>query len=156
MGRATIQPAHQAWFYILQDRRTLRRTLKLIQSIPQLDEFCLFGRRRPVKADRYLERRARGRPELQLPIDILAVDFDGTCARPCQGKFPLHAATRDVSLRGLGFTHSNWFEGQFALVIFPQLDAQPLSLLMDIRWSNRELGCTLTSGGQFVGVVQQT
>ncbi|NIL96430.1 MAG: hypothetical protein GTO53_03415, partial [Planctomycetales bacterium] len=62
------------------------------------------------------------------------------------------AITKDVSLRGVGFTHELLFEGDYALVTFDLMDVGPVSLLVEIRWSNRERGPTYMTGGRFVGI----
>ncbi len=69
------------------------------------------------------------------------------------------AITRDISLRGIAFTHDDQFEGAYAIVLFDDINEQSVSLLLEVQWSNIEqddysceCGCCYMSGGRFFGI----
>ena len=64
------------------------------------------------------------------------------------------AVTKDVSLRGIGFTHDEPLEAQHLLVTFDLLNEESAWLLLEIRWANRGEFSSYMSGGRFLGIVE--
>ncbi|HUS40349.1 MAG TPA: hypothetical protein VMX74_12910 [Pirellulales bacterium] len=142
-------------FRICRNRRTIRRALHKIRKNEDLADVFLFGRRTTARNLDFVERRAADREPVQLPIYVTSVSFDGKQVEvPPDSQAEILAITKDVSLRGIGFTHDEPFEGEFAIVTFDMIDATPVSLLLDVRWSNLEWGYAYMSGGRFLGIVE--
>jgi hypothetical protein len=153
MMTAALAIGEQTRYRVRRDLRTIKKVLRQIRHSEQLANHCLFGRRTPARLLDYVERRAFERPPVQLPIYVTPADFDGRYALVREVDDGQNLAfTKDVSLRGVGFTHDELFEGDYALVNFDLLDAGPVSLLVEIRWSNLESRQTYMSGGRFVGI----
>ena len=92
---------------------------------------------------------------LEATIYVTGVSFDGKLAKVfTDNQGELLAVTKDVSLRGIGFTHDEPFEGNFAIVTFDLIDATPVLLLLDVRWSNLPWKYSYMSGGRFVGIAE--
>ena len=152
---ATKAPATRR-LAVCRDLRTIREILQRIRQSDRLAPFNLFGRRSPVRMLDYLERRAMDRQSVQIPIYVTAAQFDGRYAELLAfDNAEFLAITRDVSLRGIGFTHDEPFDADYAIVTLDVFDAQSVSLLLEIRWSNLEQRCSeYMSGGRFVGITQ--
>ncbi|NIP87326.1 MAG: hypothetical protein GTO03_17935 [Planctomycetales bacterium] len=152
--RSSISPAkQQVRFRIRRDLRTIKKVLRQIRQSEHLASHCLFGRRTEARLLDHVERRVAQRAPLELPIYVTVADYDGRDAVvwEIEGGEAL-AITKDVSLRGVGFTHEEPFEGDYALVTFELLDAEPISLLVEMRWTNLVRGRLYLSGGRFVGI----
>ena len=142
-------------FRVGRDASTIGRVLRRIRHSQQLVDLCLFGRRKPARMLKYVDRRSRERMPVQMPIYVTAVDFDGNYAVVYENTACERLAfTKDVSLRGIGFTHDEPLEANYAIVTFDLLDAPAVSLLLEVRWSNLERGHCYMSGGRFFGVAQ--
>ena len=90
-----------------------------------------------------------------MPIYVTPAVFDGTHAESLEGaESEMLAVTRDVSLRGIGFTHDEPLEAAYAIITFDFLDDETISLLMDVRWSKSESADSYMSGGRFVGIIR--
>jgi hypothetical protein len=87
-----------------------------------------------------------------MPIHVTPVTFDGWQAEPARDAALLSAVTRDVSLRGVGFMHEAPLRGHYAIVTFDLMDDSPVSLLLEVRWSNVRSGDARMSGGMFLAV----
>ena len=113
----------------------------------------LFGKQSPARTIDYLDRREFDRTPVEMPIYLTEVGFDGQQAQPVDGVQPeVLAFTKDVSLRGVGFKHDGPVEADYAVVTFDLLNDEPVSLLLDVRWSNLERGFRYLSGGRFIGI----
>ena len=137
-----------------QDWASIRDTLRRVRRSDRLAPLNLFGRRNPIQMLDYLERRAGDRSSVQIPIYLSPVDFDGQCVTQIEDvPGAIQAFTKDVSLRGVGFTHDDSLPGHFAIVTFDLMNEQFVSLLLEVRWSNHREDGTYLSGGRFVGIV---
>ena len=129
--------------------------LRRIRHSGRLADLCLFGRRTPARMLEYVERRSWERSPVQMPIYVTPAVFDGTHAESLEGaESEMLAVTRDVSLRGIGFTHDEPLEAAYAIITFDFLDDETISLLMDVRWSKSESADSYMSGGRFVGIIR--
>lgn len=144
---------------VRRDFSVVRRTLKRIRRCDQLAPLNLFGRRNPGRMLDYLDRRACDRPEVQRPVYIVPATFDGKHVKPSETE-AIFAITKDISLRGLGFTHDDPFEAEHAIALFDDISEEAVSLLLEVRWSNIEqvdhsyvTGSFYMSGGQFMGII---
>ncbi len=138
-----------------RDPRAIRETLQRIKESERLAPLNLFGRRSPERMLDYLDRRATDRESVELPVYWMPVDLDDASsellmADPLQEKL---AFTRDVSLRGLGLSHDEPLETNFAIVTFELFDGESVSLLLDVRWANLQRRFSYMSGGRFVGII---
>lgn len=57
-------------------------------------------------------------------------------------------------MTGVGLLHDEPIEEEFVVVDFDRLDGCPLTLLVELRWSNTEQSGSYMSGGRFVGTVE--
>jgi hypothetical protein len=114
----------------------------------------LFDRRKSVQTLDYLERRTSNRASVELPIYVTPVDFDGHHTQNVEQAECMLAVTKDVNLKGIGFTHDEPFEGHYAIVTFDLLENNSVALLLEVRWSNRKSGVSQMRGGIFLGVVE--
>jgi hypothetical protein len=90
-----------------------------------------------------------------MPIYVTPAVFDGRRVESLKdGVSEILAITREVSLRGIGFTHDEPFEGDYAVVTFDLMDGDAVSLLLEVRWSNIERGYSYMSGGRFLGITE--
>jgi hypothetical protein len=88
-----------------------------------------------------------------VPVYVAPATFDGKHAELLgHGETSILAVTRDLSLRGVGFVHDEQLCGAYAIVTFDLLDAEPVSLLLEVRWSNLPRGCAYMSGGRFLAI----
>lgn len=142
-------------FVIRTELKAVRETLKKIRECDQLAPLNLFdGKMRAPMFD-YLDRRRRKRASVEMPISLIQVDFDGARARLWgSGEVEQYGFSKDVSLRGIGFTHDLPLESNYCVVTFDLLSGESISLLLEIRWANRNDDYELMSGGRFVGIVE--
>jgi len=90
-----------------------------------------------------------------MPIYVTPAAFDGMCVEPLEDRENVMlAVTKDVSLRGVGFTHDEPFLADYAIVTFDLSGEGPVSLLLEIRWSNLRRDYAYMSGGTFLGVTE--
>jgi len=140
---------------VQRDIRTVRALLRRIKNSKPMASLNLLGRRNPTKMLEYLDRRFHGRSAVNLPFYCSPVEFDVSNLDVVSHDWSKNLAfTRDVSLRGVGFTHIDPLDAHYAEVVFDLIDHEAVSLLLEIRWANREFGCSYTSGGRFVGVIE--
>ena len=101
----------------------------------------------------YIEHRNCVRGPVRMPVYVTPVAFDGRHAQPLEhdGRSML-AVTRDLSLRGIGFTHDEPLHEAYAVVTFDLLDDPPVSVLLEVHWSNLQRGRAYMSGGRFLAV----
>ena len=139
---------------VRRDLPAVRRILRRIKHTEKLVALNLFDRRKAVQTLDYLERRSINHASVELPIYVMPVDFDGRHTHNMEEAECILAITKDVSLRGIGFTHDEPFEAHYAIVTFDLLDNNAVELLLEVRWSNRKTGLSQMSGGIFLGVVE--
>ena len=103
----------------------------------------------------YIERRTSDRSRQQMTIYVTPAVFDGSYVEPLEdGENVMLAVTKDVSLRGVGFTHDEPFQADYAIVTFDLLNEDPVSLLLEVRWSNPQRCNLYMSGGIFLGITE--
>jgi hypothetical protein len=152
MAASTV--IERARLAVRRDLRTVRKILRRIRHSQRLADLCLFGRRTPAWMLEYVERRERDRSLVEMPIYVTPAAFDGRHAEPlgdCERV--MLAITMDVSLRGVGFAHDEPFEADYAIVTFDLFDEDPVSLLLEVRWSNLESDSYM-SRGRFLGITE--
>lgn len=155
MGPSASAAVVQEKFTVRRDLRAVRKLLNRIKRSARLAELGLFGRRNPAQMLDYLERRDRDRSPVDMPIYVTPAAFDGWHVRICEGvNIEMVAITKDVSLRGIGFRHDEPLECHYAIVMFDAMDGFTASLLLELRWSNREGGDSYMSGGRFLGIIE--
>ena len=138
---------------VRRDLSAVRKTLKQIRACDRLAPLNLFARRNPARMLDYLERRAGDRPAVQRPVYVIPATFDGKYVEAVETD-AIFAITRDISLRAIGFTHDDQFEGEYAIVFFDDINEESVSLLLEVRWSNvNQDGHSYMSGGRFVGII---
>ena len=90
---------------------------------------------------------------MRRPVYVIPATFDGKYVETLETNV-IFAITRDISLRGIGFTHDDQFEGSYAIVFFDDINEESVSLLLEVRWSNVEQdGHSYMSGGRFLGII---
>ena len=145
----------QERFVVRQDLQSVRGVLRRIRRHVQLIDLSLLGSRKSVKVTRHLDRRHYHRSPIRMPIRVMPASFDGRHAELLHpGDIGILAVTRDVSLTGVGLLHDELIEAEFAVVDFDHLDGCPLTLLVELRWSNTEQSGSYMSGARFVGSVE--
>lgn len=150
---ATLNEVRQMQFKIRWDVPSVVELLRRIRASERMAELLLFGRRNPLRLRDRIERRSRFRSALKIPVYVMPVTFDGRTATVVPGTEEIQAFTRDVSLRGVGFTHDELLDSEFAVVTFDLFDAESVSLLLELRWCNlRQGGAPYLSGGTFCGI----
>jgi len=150
---ATLIEAKPVQFKIRWDIPSVVDLLRRIRANERMANVLLFGRKNPLRLCDRIERRSRFRSAVQIPIYIVPVTFDGRSAAGVPGAGEIQAFTRDVSLRGVGFTHDEMLDAEFAVATFDLVDDEPVSLLLELRWSNlRQGGSPYMSGSTFCGV----
>lgn len=127
-------------------RARIRRLLKRLRRSEYSS--LLSGRRR--RADDPWDRRSYERFCLNVHFYVTPVAFDGETVDVLDGgSSAVPAMTRDLTIRGVGFTHHQLLFGDYAVVECPFLDRDNVALLLAFRWSNiRSDGCYM-SGGRF-------
>jgi len=153
MARASFVAKRQRKLSVRRDLRTVRDVVRRVRNSDRLATLCLLGRHTPEEALDYVERRASSRDSVQMLVYLVPVTFDGQYAIPVDhGETSIIAVTRDVSLRGIGFTHDEPLHGDHAIVTFDLLDDRPVSLLLNVRWCNLRRGSAYFSGGRFLAI----
>ena len=147
-----IEPAKLA---VRRNLRAVRDLLQRVrQSVRQADS-SLFGRPSQDRMLEYVERRGRGRSATTTPIYVTPAVFDGRDVEPLEaGACGMLAVTNDVSLRGVGFTHDEPFEADYAIVTFDLMDGPSVTLLLEVRWANLKRGYSYMSGDRFLGITE--
>lgn len=133
---------------LCHSKATLRRVL---EDLCQTEYSHLFVSRRKTITD---DRRTSERFSIQVPIQITPVTFDGErveCLDP--GLPAIHAMTRDLTLRGVGFMHQQLLCGDYALLACDLLNRHDVSLLVELRWTNCRKDAAYMSGGRFESLV---
>jgi hypothetical protein len=101
------------------------------------------------------ERRARRRIHMRRVAYITPVIMEGaTLRRVKTGSDSSVAYTTDVSINGMGFTHDEPLATRHAIVTFDLLDDEPVSLVIEIKWSHCRAHRWYCSGGKFIGVTE--
>lgn len=152
MAGASPVAKRQRELLIRRDLPTVRDVLRRVRDSDRLAPLCLFGRHTLEEVLDYVDRRDSSRDPVRMPVYVVPVFFDGQYANPIQPGKTIIAVTRDVSLRGIGFTHDEPFEGDYAVVTFDLLNEQPVSLLLSVRWRNLRRGSAYASGGRFLAI----
>lgn len=143
----------QTRFSVHHNIRTVRATLRRLKQSELAAEVCFLGRRSPERMLDHVERRVCSRSPVQVPIYVTEVTFDGSFADlRNDGVGTIMAVTKDVSLRGLGFTHDEPLESDYVITTFDLLNSGPVSLLLEVRWSNIRRGYAFLTGGRFRGI----
>ena len=123
------------------DPRTVRKMVRRVR----MDQ----GRRAFLST----ERRACRRVPVRRPVYVTPVIVEGATLRlPAPGLAYTLAYTTNVSPRGIGFTHDEPMLTRHAIVTFDLLDAEPVSLVIQIQWSRCRGDRWYTSGGKFIAV----
>jgi hypothetical protein len=127
-------------------RARIRRLFKRLRRSEYSS--LLSGRRR--KAGDPWDRRSYERFCLKVGFYVTPVAFDGEAVEVLDASSSaVPAMTRDLTIRGVGFTHQQLLFGDYAVVECPFLDCENVALLLAFRWSNiRNDGCYM-SGGRF-------
>jgi len=128
--------------------------MRRIREDEELADYLLVGRRTPLRMLEQAERRACGRYSLRIPFYMRPADFDGTHVTLREDQPVMLAMSEDLSLRGVGFSHQEPLDSDYAIVQFDSLDGNAITLLLDVRWNNRKSGHWYLSGGRFVGVTR--
>lgn len=152
MAASASTGIERARLVVRRDLRIVREILRRLKYSVRLIDFCLFGRRKSARMLEYVERRERDRSRLEMPIYVMPAAFDGQHIEPLEDV--MLAVTRDVSLRGIGFTHDEPLEAEYAVVTFDLMDGDSVSLLLEVRWSNLERAYSYMSGGRFLGITE--
>lgn len=138
-----------------RDFGAVRDLLRRIKASTRCTDLCLFSRRSPGQLIDYLDRRGCIRSRVEMPVYVAPIEFDGhNVERFGSIQEEILAFTRDVSRRGVGFTHDEPFCGDYAIVTFDLLDGRPASLALEVRWSNIESGSAYMTGGRFFGIAE--
>jgi len=98
------------------------------------------------------ERRGRDRSLVEMPVTVTPVVFDGRHVEPLEDE--MLALTSSISSRGIGFTHDEPLDAGHAIVTFDLMGGDPVSLLLEVRWSNLDDTHSYMSGGRFLGVTE--
>lgn len=132
------------------ERPRLRRLLKRLRC----SEYSSLLTRRRRKAKDPWDRRNYERFSLQVHFYVTPVTFDGETVDVLDaGYSAIPAMTRDLTVRGVGFTHHQLLFGEYAVIECPFLDSSNVALLLALRWSNiRNNGCFM-SGGRFEAIL---
>ena len=142
---------------VRRDLRIVRNTLKQFRRSQRLADLGPFGRRTAARTLEYVEHRSHRRMPVQMPIYVTPATFDGKYAESLEGaESEMLAVTKNVSLRGIGFTHDEPLESDYAIITFDLLEDKSVSLLLHVRWSQPEWGYSYMSGGTFVGIIETT
>jgi hypothetical protein len=143
----------QRTFSIRRDSRSVREAIRRVRNSDGVATLRLFGSRMSQRALDYVDRRVWNRDCVRMPVYLVPVIFEGQHADPTDhSEPPMIAVTRDLSLRGIGFTHDEPLHGDHAIVTFDLLGDRPVSLLLDLRWRNLRRGSAYLSGGRFLAV----
>lgn len=138
-------------------RRNLWTIRTLLSSLRQDEPFAdlgAFRRRQSVPGSpNCIERRAVARTSVQIPILVTAVSLDDQAVRYRRNS-ALLAVSRDLSMRGIGFTHDAPLTGKYAIVTFDLQNGNTASVLLEVCWSTQQRGQFYLSGGRFQGIVQ--
>lgn len=134
-----------------RDFATVRRLLRRLKASESFTELCLFGRRNPTRMIEYVDRRSHDRTLVRTPVSVTPGTLvDDHVAIQAGKEHTILAFARDVSLRGISFTHGELFDGHHAILTL-DLDGETTVLLMEVRWSLRR-GPVWISGGRFLGI----
>lgn len=140
-------------FAVHRDLGTVRKTLQRIRRSDTFPELNLFDRPDPDRMLDRMERLGCDRWATRIVAYVTPATFDGQYAEPLgDAGGSILAVTKDMSLRGIGFSHTEAIRGHYAIVTFELTDDDPVSLLLEIRWSNVPSGGAQMSGGMFIGV----
>ena len=99
------------------------------------------------------ERRASVRVRLEVAIRIMAADVEGGEVQPHRGRgSAIDGVSHDISLGGLGFTHSSPLSARYAIVRFDIPGEEPVCLAIELVWSNRAADGAWMSGSRILGL----
>lgn len=108
---------------------------------------------RPVMMHAESERRASVRVRLEVAIRITTADVDGGEVQPHRGRgSAIDGVSHDISLGGLGFTHSSPLSAKCAIVRFDIPGDEPVCLAVELVWSNRSPDGSWMSGSRILGL----
>lgn len=129
------------------------RIRRLLERLRRSEYSSLLSARRRKTSDAW-DRRSSERFCLKVRFYVTPVAFDGETIEVLDGNYSaIPAMTRDLTVRGVGFTHHQLLFGEYAVIECPFLDRGNLALLLALRWSNiRNNGCYM-SGGRFEAIL---
>jgi hypothetical protein len=108
---------------------------------------------RPVMMHCETERRASVRSRLEVAIRITTADVDAGEVQPHTGRgSAIDGVSHDISLGGLGFTHSSPLSARCAIVRFDIPGDEPVCLAVELVWSNRAADGSWISGSRILGL----
>jgi hypothetical protein len=111
------------------------------------------GRRLLIPGDR--ERRASVRVALRVPVFITPADFEQGAVHPHTGAgCAMEGVSQDISLGGLGLTHSSPLPGKCAVVRFDVPGNDFIDLTVEVIWSNRLEDGSWMSGTRILGLTE--
>ena len=149
----TVTPTEDLRDRVRQDLTAVRETLKHVIDDESLSVLNLMKRQDPDGMD---DRRDYKRASVQVPLYITCVAFDGEYVEALpDAAGEMLVMTRDVSLSGIGFTHDEPLMSEFVNVTFDRIDADPVTLLLYVKWSNSNQRLPHMSGGNFLGIVER-
>jgi len=138
---------------VRQDLTAVRETLEHVIDDESLSVLNLL---KPHDPDGKHDRRDYKRASVQIPLYIACVAFDGEYVEALpDAADEILVMTRDVSLSGIGFTHDEPLLSEFVNVTFDRIDADPVTLLLHVKWSSPKRSLPHMSGGNFLGIVER-
>lgn len=130
----------------------LERVLDFVNEIRIA--YTTAGTRQPMTFDRR-ERRASTRIPLQVPIQITPVEMqNGFVCLPEETADSIAGMTRDLSLKGVGFSHEAPVPAQFAVLTFGVPTNCPLSLVIEMNWTRKLKTGQHRSGARFKSLIE--
>lgn len=150
MEKSTSLVASPERWSVHHGRARIRRLLERLRRSEYSS--LLSGRR--LRAGDAWDRRSYERFSLKVHFYVTPVAFDGETVDVLDGRCSaVPAMTRDLTIRGVGFTHHQLLFGDYAVIECPFLDRSNFALLLALRWSNiRNNGCYM-SGGRFEAIL---
>ena len=100
------------------------------------------------------ERRREPRHEIQVPINLRPAHTRGLSIHAAGDAPPFLALTSNISLGGLGFIHDEPFTAPTFLAEFDVAEAEPLILLVELRWTTEVQRFSYRSGGRIIGIAR--
>ena len=149
MQETTAVVASPERWSVHHDRARVRR---LLERLRRSEFSSLLSGRRRIASDSW-DRRSYERFCLKVHCYVTPVVFDGETVEVLDGSWAVPAMTRDLTIRGVGFTHHQLLFGEYAVIECPFLERGNVALLLALRWSNiRNNGCYM-SGGRFEAIL---
>ena len=144
MTETTLAPPWQ----LNSDRFVIRSAVTAIRNA-----FTHIGERQPM-AFVPGERRAAARIGLQIPVRLTAALVEQNAVWVERGfGSSIPAATLDISLSGIGLSHSSPLASGYALVRFEIPSEATVCLVVQFAWTNHSADGSCTSGARILGVI---